>query len=306
MPYKHDYDKAMRRIYEIFQRAYDGETINIKELAIEFGVSEKTIQRDIHQRTSLGQMMERTKGGFVLTQKSKLASPKDTVTLEILERLSENLGSDFAMRAKSLLTRLKEQLDPAVFAKIQMEDIGSHMQAMSELDMAIKESLEVTFTYKLTKKSFEVNAKPHKIASFDGFWYLIATDIRENIIKKYHIKSIGGLKLTSNKFKTSKKLQEHLENAINIWFSPDSKAYTAKLWISREICKYFERKPLNKSQSVMPDMGDYILEVKITDDYEIIPEIMKWIPFVRPLEPQTLADEVERRVAQYLDFTSHP
>ena len=56
----------------------------------------------------------------------------------------------------------------------------------------------------------------------------------------------------------------------------------------------------------MPDMGDYILEIKITDDYEIIPEIMKWIPFVRPLEPQTLADEVERRVAQYLDFTSHP
>ena len=47
MPYKHDYDKAMRRIYEIFQRAYDGETINMKELAIEFGVSEKTIQRDI-------------------------------------------------------------------------------------------------------------------------------------------------------------------------------------------------------------------------------------------------------------------
>ena len=178
----------------------------MKELAIEFGVSEKTIQRDIHQRTSLGQMMERTKGGFVLTQKSKLASPKDTVTLEILERLSENLGSDFAMRAKSLLTRLKEQLDPAVFAKIQMEDIGSHMQAMSELDMAIKESLEVTFTYKLTKKSFEVNAKPHKIASFDGFWYLIATDTREDIIKKYHIKSISGLQLTSNKFKTSKKL----------------------------------------------------------------------------------------------------
>ncbi|MDD3466703.1 MAG: WYL domain-containing protein [Campylobacterales bacterium] len=306
MPYKHDYDRAMRRIYEIFQRAYDGETINIKELAVEFGVSEKTIQRDIHQRTSLGRIMERTKGGFVLTKKSALTSPQDAVTLEILEKLSESLGHDFSIRAKSLLTKLKEQLDSTIFTKMQMEDIGTHMHIISELDTAIKNCFEIAFSYKLGRKNIEVHAKPHKIASFDGFWYLIATDTNEGIIKKYHIKSITGVQTTNTKFKTSKKLQEHLENAINIWFSPNAKAYTARLWVSREIYKYFERKPLSKSQSVMPDMGDYILEVKITDDYEIIPEIMKWIPFIRPLEPQTLADEVERRIAQYLDFTSHP
>ena len=51
MPQKHkDYDVALLRILSIFQRLLEGKTLQKKELAEEFNVSEKTIQRDINKR----------------------------------------------------------------------------------------------------------------------------------------------------------------------------------------------------------------------------------------------------------------
>jgi len=51
MSQKHkDYDVALIRILSIFQRLIEGQTLNKKELAEEFNVSEKTIQRDINDR----------------------------------------------------------------------------------------------------------------------------------------------------------------------------------------------------------------------------------------------------------------
>lgn len=51
MPQKHkDYDVALLRILSIFQRLLEGQTLQKKELAEEFNVSEKTIQRDINTR----------------------------------------------------------------------------------------------------------------------------------------------------------------------------------------------------------------------------------------------------------------
>lgn len=51
MSQKHkDYDVALIRILSIFQRLLEGQTLQKKELAEEFNVSEKTIQRDINTR----------------------------------------------------------------------------------------------------------------------------------------------------------------------------------------------------------------------------------------------------------------
>ena len=46
------YDPALTRLSSIMQRLYEGETLNKKELAEEFNVSEKTIQRDLNTRLS--------------------------------------------------------------------------------------------------------------------------------------------------------------------------------------------------------------------------------------------------------------
>lgn len=49
---KHNYDKALVRITTMLQRLYEGKVLKKSELALEFNVSEKTIQRDINSRLS--------------------------------------------------------------------------------------------------------------------------------------------------------------------------------------------------------------------------------------------------------------
>ena len=44
--YKHDYDKTLLRIMTILTKLNDGERLSVKELAEEFNVSTRTIQRD--------------------------------------------------------------------------------------------------------------------------------------------------------------------------------------------------------------------------------------------------------------------
>ena len=45
MPYKHDYDTIITRLTIILSRLNDGEALSVKELAEEFNVSDRTIQR---------------------------------------------------------------------------------------------------------------------------------------------------------------------------------------------------------------------------------------------------------------------
>ena len=50
MAKKHDYDKILTRLTIILQRLYEGEILSTSELAEEFNVSSKTIQRDFNER----------------------------------------------------------------------------------------------------------------------------------------------------------------------------------------------------------------------------------------------------------------
>lgn len=50
MPYKHDYDKTLTRLNTILARLNDGEVLSVKELAEEFNVSIRTIQRDFNEK----------------------------------------------------------------------------------------------------------------------------------------------------------------------------------------------------------------------------------------------------------------
>ena len=69
-------DLKFNRILSIYQRLIEGRVLNKQQLALEFGVSEKSIQRDIeHLNIYLGEQTERAdlmikysrkQGGYIL------------------------------------------------------------------------------------------------------------------------------------------------------------------------------------------------------------------------------------------------
>ncbi|NOR54811.1 MAG: WYL domain-containing protein [Sulfurovum sp.] len=304
MAYKHNYDTILTRLTSILSRLNDGEALSVKALAEEFNVSDRTIQRDFNKRLiSFPVYQDKKKwkmqDGFRL---EKSSSVEEAVVLDIMEKLMEGAGRQFSTKANKLLSKIKnESLNP-IYAKLDMEDIGDKLKEVQELEIAISNKTQIKCDYDFEGYRKELDLKPLKIANYEGFWYLIALDSRNDILKKYYLKSIKNIQLSDETFESTTKLDRLLENSISIWFSQSTEPYKVVLNISKEVAKYFKRKPISKSQiteSVYED-GSMDVSIEITNDMEIIPFVKYWIPHVKVLEPESIRNAIVEDLKDYI------
>lgn len=83
------------RLGRILELLHKGESLSIKDLSEEFGVSERTLQRDIYQR--LGDKVIKINGTFQLAQKAKHQS-RDAMIMQIVREVCQEMGEEFASR----------------------------------------------------------------------------------------------------------------------------------------------------------------------------------------------------------------
>lgn len=303
---KHDYDKALARYTTILSRLNDGEALSVKEIAGEFNVSERTIQRDFNNRLVLlypiyqdGKKWKMQKG-FKL---EKLSSIEDAVVLDIMEKLIESAGSKFSIKATKLLSKIKNDTYNPIYAKLDMEDIGDKLKEVQELEVAITNKKQIKCRYEFEGYNKELDLKPLKIANYEGFWYLIALDSRNDILKKYYLKNIKQITILDVAFESTAELDSLLDNSISVWFSQNTKPYKVVLNISKDVAKYFERKPISKSQitkSIYED-GSMVISVEITNDMEIIPFVKYWMPHIKVVEPTRIEETIKKDFENYLN-----
>lgn len=310
MPYKHDYDRALTRLVDILSKLYKGEKPTIKELAEEFGVCTKTIQRDFSQRLYKFPIV-RDGNRFCMEEGYRLEKRhdiKDMLVLDVLERISEGIGAEFATRALALLSKLKNDDFNPLYTKIEMEDISKKAHEIALLESAIKEKREIAFLYDFGDFSYGLDVQPLRIICFDGFWYLLGVDARNGIIKKYYLNGILDIEIKESRFIVKKELQERLGNAINIWFDANEKPFKVTLLADAEIAKYLHRRPIAKSQIIESIGADGAMELslKITNYYEVVPAILFWIPHLKVVSPKELDDIVKERLQGYLDSSCYP
>jgi predicted DNA-binding transcriptional regulator YafY len=304
MPYKHDYDKALTRLRVILQRLNDGEALSVKELADEFNVTTRTIQRDFNERliTSYPIYQENKKWkmqkGFKI---EKIRNIEDELVLDIIEKISDSIGGNFANIAHKLLSKLKNEDFNPIYAKLNLEDISDKFNEIKIIEKAIKEKQEIDVTYKLNATTtYKTTLKPLKIINFEGFWYLLA--INKDEVKKYYIKNLSHIKQTKNYFQTDKEINSLLNNSISIWFNKENSPFKIKLYASNEISKYFKRRPLSPTQIITSNNtdGSIEFEVSITHEMEILPIIKYWLPNLRVIEPKWIDDIVKEDIREYL------
>ena len=303
MAYKHDYDKILTRLTIILSKLNGGESLSVKELAKEFNVSERTIQRDFNQRLisfpifKEGKKWKMQKGFHI----EKSTSIEETIILDIMQKIIESSGDKFASKASKLLSKIKNETYNPIYAKLNMEDIGDKLQEIQHLESAIKNRVEITCNYQFEKYKKELKLRALKIANYEGFWYLIALDSRNNQLKKYYLKNISNIKILEEKFETTKELENLLENSISIWFDQNNKPFEVKLLLSPQIKKYFTRKPISKTQKILSIHEDKSQEISImiTHEMEIIPIIKYWIPHIKVISPSFLRERVLEDLEEY-------
>jgi predicted DNA-binding transcriptional regulator YafY len=293
-----------KRHAEILERLDNGEELSIGELAREWGVDPKTIQRDFDKlkqmypgRVERGEDKKRYRKPL-----SRRAQNDGDMVLEMLESMVKDIGVDFYKKAHPLLERLQRQIKSPFYTRLDVEDIGSKFEIVMHLEKAIDQKREVTISYapyggKVPKEYS--NVRPIKVIVYEGFWYLLAQ--HDDYTKKFYIKSIDSCEISDTLFKHKQKIIDRLENSINVWFSTSEEPYEVRLWVDKEVVVYFERKPVAKNQKLykQPD-GSAELVLKVTSDEEIYPILKYWMPNVRIIEPEYIQENFEKMLSSYL------
>ncbi len=302
MAYKHDYDKILTRLTSILSKLNDGESLSVKELAIEFNTSDRTIQRDFNERLVSFPIFQENKkwkmrDGFRV---EKTKSLEDELVLDIIEKITESIGGKFATKSQRLLSKIKNQDYNPIYAKLNIEDISDKFGEIQVIENSIKEKKEIECSYDNERnKIYNTTLQPLKIANYEGFWYLIA--LRKETLQKYYLKNISNVKATQTKFTTDSKLDTALDNSLSIWFQKDVEPFEVKIYANSVATKYFQRRPLpTQSVETLGQDGTMEFVVKVTHEMEILPLVKYWLPHMRVIEPQWIQDMIDEDLKGYL------
>ncbi|MDF1878799.1 DeoR family transcriptional regulator, partial [Sulfurimonas sp. SAG-AH-194-C20] len=87
------------------------EALSVKELAEEFNVSTKTLQRDFNERLSSFHIFQdkrrwKMQEGFSI---EKTKSLREQLVLNIIEKMTESIGGNFALTSHHLLSKIKNE-----------------------------------------------------------------------------------------------------------------------------------------------------------------------------------------------------
>ena len=300
MAYKHDYDKILTRLISILSKLNDGEELKVSDLAVEFNVSQKTISRDFDRLSSFPIYKDgkcwKMQEGFKIEKSSSL---EEQISLDILESMAKGTGGKFSQTAIKAIGKLKNQTQNPIYAKLHMEDISSHIDMLGTIEKAIKDHTIISCSY---NKPDLLELEPLKVTNYEGFWYLVAYDKKDEVLKKYYLKSLKNISLTDKIFTPRSKIQQLLDNSISIWFDETTKPYEVRLFVDAKVAKYFIRKSFSSTQTIIGEDRDGSLEVSIyiTNDMEILPIIKYWLPHIKVIEPQSLAEKVKSDLEEYL------
>ncbi len=303
MAYKHDYDKILTRLTNILSRLNDGEDLSVKELAEEFNVSTKTVQRDFNERLSgfhLYQDKRRWKmqDGFRV---EKTKSLEEQLVLGIIEKMTESIGGKFATTSHKLLSKIKNEDFNPIYTKLNIEDISDRFGDIQVIEKAIKNKTELECSYENDREgTFRASIQPLKIVNYEGFWYLVA--FRDEYVQKYYIKTLSNIQPTDKTFTVDEDIEELLENSINIWFKSDIEPFEVKIYADKVATKYFKRRalPTQVIETLSQD-GTMEFVVTITDEMEIIPIVKYWLPHLRVLSPLWISEMIDEDLEVYLD-----
>jgi len=301
MQYKHNYDKALFRYTQIIAKLYGGAKLSNVTLAKEFQVSTKTIQRDFAKLVLM----------FPIFQDKKLwqldsayefkenLSIEDDITLKLLLQVSKSFDKTFSQRADKLLSRINDNINSPIYTKIGLEDISNKLTEISQLESAINSQNKIEFSYLKDDYYYDELAEPYKIVNFDGFWYLISK--KNGNLRRYYLHNIFDIEIFEDKFRKSKKIEELISNAINIWFD-ETDSFEVELLIDSSIKKYFMRKPISASQRLkeFDEDENMIVTLNITNEKEIIPIVKYWLPNIKVLKPIGLNEKIQEEVKKFL------
>jgi len=300
---KKDYDKTLYRLLTILTKISNNEEPTTKELASEFGVTVRTIQKDIYERLYNFPITKNSMGRLIFHEGFSL---KRTILDEdelIFLNLALSQFKDVADIDK-IQHRIFQKLinktfyNPYYIKQDDIEDIDIDSPTIELLERLIQESAIV----KLTLSSKIVEVELYKIVNYDGFWYLFAKDIAQEKTKVYKFSDIKNITPVYRYHKRSYKEIEALLEKTHSAFFDDGNSFEVLIKVYKEVAPYFKNKDFLTTQKIEQEYEDGSIEVsfEVSHDEDVDNIIKSWLPHIEILEPQKFRQKLLSELKNYI------
>lgn len=288
---KKEHDKIGVRLGMILTKFNSGESFTVMELAEEFDVSKKTIQRDLKVRLAY-LPIEKKEGRYCLEEyclgKLSFDDIKNFATFSGLKELYPSLNDAF------IIDVLNKKINPSMHIKgYQYEDLSHKLDDFTTIASAIVKKEQIYFTYKEKQRI----VSPYRLLNTNGIWYLAGT--HDGVLKAFSFSKIANLQSSDISFTVEKKIVDTIEDDSSTWFTENHIEVTLEVDI--DVADYFLRRSLLPHQRVLESTDKkLVLFTKVAYEEEILKQVRYWIPHITILAPTYLQEKLEESLKKYL------
>lgn len=286
-----EHDTLAYRLAGTLLKLHQNDSVGRDELAEQFGVSDRTIYRDLNRLGSVIEPLPDGRYRLAAEYRGKL-QPKDLeafAKLTGVEDLFPAAGARFLVALLDTLGRSSFLVRGHHYEKLKPSD-----PQFRDLDRAVRERRRCTLTYADKRRTLD----PYRLVNNKGIWYLAATDGGK--LKAFTLTRISQLQVGDECFEPRAAIQRQIEDDDDIWFNQDK--IEVVLSVAPETAYYFQRRKLLPQQVTVKSLenGGLIVSSRISHASQILPLVSYWIPNVRILEPASLKDQLESNLRAYL------
>lgn len=301
---KKNYDKALYRLTKILELLLDDARPTIRELAEEFNVTERTIQKDVYERLQSFGIAKNNYGKlqfeYEIDIKKSFLRIEEMFFISLSLSQLEDIDKEHQELARSIFRKiLKKELYNPYFIKPELFQPIDHNETIVEtLEDAITkcQAVEISFNGKPLKLF------PYKIASFEGIWYLLADNVAQDKLKNYMISRIEDITVLDEKFERMKELEDTLEKIESAWYV-EGNSFKVVVKVYPQIAEYFTLKKHLNSQKLLeklPD-GSLLLEFTVTHEEDVDNLIKSWLPHIEIVSPSAFRERIVKELTTYID-----
>ena len=291
------HETLVHRLAQMLIRLNQGEKLDPAQLADEFGVNLRTIQRDLNERFSYLPLF-RADGRYHLDPAilGKLTT-KDVerfAGLAGVQGLFPALGDDFFREIFD--SRIQDAL---LVRGHNYESLAGHEKIFTHLERAIVQGKQISIAYQSSAGGKDYpSLSPYRLINTKGIWYLAATDVGK--LKTFALTKIQRTTILEESFQRDPAIDSAIKDQDGVWLSETP--FEVVLKISKEVSSYFKRRKLVANQVIDKELedGGLLISTKVGHANQIVPIVRYWIPHVRIISPESLQKELEQSLTDYL------
>lgn len=289
--------KLALRITHIIVLLLQGDTLDKHQLAAQFGVGVRTIERDLYER--LASIIERSPDGVWRL----CADFRGTIPAAHLNTYARMAGVQHVFPDDSLPWLINQLETPAdqrglLVQPAPEEDIAA--PHFATLQAAVQQHRPCRFSYRGKAR----NVHPYRLIHKGGAWYLAAFEPGSGTEhpKAFSLALIKALRVDEDSFQPEQRHLDYIAAQSDIWFT--ASATRVILRVAAPVAHYFRQRELLPQQATQASAdGTLIVTASIHHPMQLLPVVRYWMPHVRIIEPrvweQTLIDGLRQTLAAW-------